>query len=253
MKKNKRIQTKKAAYANPPLVEVVCEFRLSADTQWDPTVPGLLYEKVKQTFPHKDLRLIQALGIVQSPTGVQQQMNTRQDMLFQDEDRKTWLDVGPHCLRVHRLKPYSGWQAFKPRIEAAFEALKSVVNVQGLDGIELTYVNRISIPGPTINLNDYFSLYPNRGTGLPEQMSGFGMGCTWPYSAERDRCLVQMSTILSEREGQLDFLLNVQYSLAKPQGILPTQVMEWVENAHQQIETIFEGCITERLRKTFKG
>jgi hypothetical protein len=30
------------SYAKPPIVEAVCEFRLSPDTEWDLTVPGLV-------------------------------------------------------------------------------------------------------------------------------------------------------------------------------------------------------------------
>lgn len=46
-------------YKNPPIVEVVCEFRLSDDTLWDLTIPGLLYEKLKDEFLHREQRLFQ--------------------------------------------------------------------------------------------------------------------------------------------------------------------------------------------------
>jgi len=44
-------------YAKPPIVEAVCEFRLTHDTRWDLTVPGLLYEKLKASFPQKEAGL----------------------------------------------------------------------------------------------------------------------------------------------------------------------------------------------------
>jgi uncharacterized protein (TIGR04255 family) len=37
-------------YRSPPLVEALCEFRLTPDTPWDMTIPGLFYETVKHAF-----------------------------------------------------------------------------------------------------------------------------------------------------------------------------------------------------------
>jgi len=54
-------------YANPSIVEAVCEFRLSPDTPWDLTVPGLVYEKVRSEFPHREQRLFQEVEIAQGP------------------------------------------------------------------------------------------------------------------------------------------------------------------------------------------
>ena len=40
--------------------------------------------------------------------------------------------------------------------------------------------------------------------------------------------------------------------LAQPQTVSANQALEWVEEAHQKVEGIFEGCITERLREIFQ-
>ncbi|MGC8838175.1 MAG: hypothetical protein ACP5UM_07135 [Anaerolineae bacterium] len=37
-------------YKDPPLMEAVCEFRLAADSPWDLTIPGLIYEKLYAAF-----------------------------------------------------------------------------------------------------------------------------------------------------------------------------------------------------------
>ena len=40
-------------YKNPPIVEALCEFEFISSQPWDLTIPGLIYEKVKDEFPDK--------------------------------------------------------------------------------------------------------------------------------------------------------------------------------------------------------
>ncbi|MBV8265707.1 MAG: TIGR04255 family protein, partial [Planctomycetaceae bacterium] len=40
-------------YKNPPIEEAVCDFQFAPGTDWDPTMPGLLYEKLRDTYNEK--------------------------------------------------------------------------------------------------------------------------------------------------------------------------------------------------------
>ncbi|MGQ0654564.1 MAG: TIGR04255 family protein [Betaproteobacteria bacterium] len=40
-------------YKNPPIIEAICEFRFSETSPWDLTIPGLIYELVKDKFPKR--------------------------------------------------------------------------------------------------------------------------------------------------------------------------------------------------------
>jgi uncharacterized protein (TIGR04255 family) len=46
--------------------------------------------------------------------------------------------------------------------------------------------------------------------------------------------------------------LDFDFFLAKSQTVSIKQALEWVDNAHQEVEKIFEGCINERLREIFQ-
>src|SRR2546425_12443479 len=69
-------------YLNPPLVEAVCEFRFLPDTQWDLTIPGLMYEKIQDRFPHKEQRLVSDIEISQEGKEIKQQVRTSERMWF---------------------------------------------------------------------------------------------------------------------------------------------------------------------------
>lgn len=237
-------------YANPPVVEAVCEFRLTPDTSWDMTIPGLVYERLRDEFPNREQRLIQEVELAQGPEGFQQQIRTSERILFLTEDRKVFVQVGPRLLAINCLKPYPTWENFKPRIRKAFESLNEVTDVKGLQRIGLRYINQIVIPASLTELKDYFQFHLSLGPELPQNMVNFVAGCEFAYN-DRDLCRVQLMPVASGISEQLTLILDIDYFLAKPRGIEPEQAMEWVEEAHDKVEEIFEGCITDRLREIF--
>ena len=240
-------------YANPPIIEAVCEFRFTPDTPWDLTVPGLVYEKIKDKFPQKEQRTVQEIEIKQTPQGIQQEVRTFDRVLFLENTRKMLVQLGPRVLAVNSLKPYPGWEKFEVAIREAFEALTTIVEVKGLQRIGLRYINQIEIPEPSVELEDYFNFYLFTGPRLPQEMSSFIAGCEFPYENNRDKSRVQLRNFSNGADGKVLLRLDIDYFLAQPKGIEIGEAMNWVETAHDRVEEIFEGCITDRLRGLFGG
>jgi len=238
-------------YKNPPLVEAVCEFRLTRDTHWDLTIPGLFYEGVKEVFPHREQRSVQELQIIQEPQGFRQELRVSERVLLFSPDRKLLVQIGPRLLVVNALKPYPTWQGFKPRIEMAWKKLQEIVDIQGLERIGLRYINRIELPKEeVVKLSDYFDFYLTIGPRLPQLMALFIAGAEFPYKEGQDRCRVQLTLEPNSGEKRA-LLLDIDYFLAKPHAVGVSGALQWVEEAHTQVEEIFEGCITDRLRELF--
>ena len=239
-------------YENPPIIEAVCEFRITSDTKWDLTIPGLIYERVSKEYPIKEQRLIQEVEMNQSQQELQQQIRTTERIFFLSDERKTFIQVGPHLLAVNSLKPYPAWGVFKPKIERAFRSLVETVDVQGLQRIGLRYINRIEIPGLSRNLGDYFEFRPFLGQGLPNDVTNFIVGCIFSFLNGRDACKVELTKARPEKPDNAAFLLDLDYYLARPQGVSVNEALEWVNVAHSQIEGVFEGCIKDSLREIFR-
>lgn len=237
-------------YANPPIVEAVCEFRLGPDTRWDLTVPGLFYERVKHDFPHREQRAVQEVELIQEPQGLQQRIRTTERVLLFAQNRRMLIQLGPRLLVINALKPYPTWQGFKPYLEKAWEKLREAVEVGGLERIGLRYINQIELPEETVEMEDYFEFYLFVGSRLPQHMSSFIAGAEFPYAEGRDRCRVQLTSASGGGEKSA-VILDIDYFLARPRAIAPADAMEWIENAHSAVEEMFEGCITDRLRQHF--
>lgn len=247
--RRQRVLSKK--YAAPPIVEAVCEFRLTQDTTWDMVVPGLFYERVRGTFPKREQRIVPEIELTPGPRGLHQQIRTSERIMFFTGDMKNIAQIGHRLLAINVLKPYPSWDGFKPLIEICWSSLNDVVEVKGIERIGLRYINRIELPAENVDLSEYFEFYPFVGQRLPKQMVSFLTGAEFSYVSDRDHCRVQLAPPPGA-EGKRILMLDIDYFLARQRGVEIVDAMAWVEEAHNRLEEVFEGCISNKLREMFK-
>lgn len=245
----------KKRYKNPPIQEAVCEFRLKPDSKWDITVPGLIYEKLREEFPNKKKRInrgIQKRQTSKDSKGEEYQIITDERIQFLAKDKKSFVQIGSGILSINCLDPYPGWDLFRPQIKHGFDALTSVVEFKELHRVGLRYINRIELAGTRVELENYFQFRPFLGQDVPQEMERFIVGCEVLPDGKTDICRVQLTDARPRKSGNAGFLLDIDYSPRQLQNISADKALEWVEQAHNQIEKIFEACICDSLRKIFE-
>lgn len=137
-------------------------------------------------------------------------------------------------------------------IEKVFSALKQTTEVRGLQRVGLRYINRIEIPSSTVNLADYFQFYPFVGPLLPQSIHQFIVGCMFTYFEGRDQCRLQLTSAPSTAPDQSAYILDIDYFLAREREVDIQEIDSWIENAHDKVEEVFEGCIKDSLRTLFQ-
>jgi uncharacterized protein (TIGR04255 family) len=239
-------------YNNPPIIEALCELRFEPSLPWDLAIPGLLYEKVQDDFPKR--RQVRAFetSVSASPEGVEQQVRTADRMQFLREDERALIQVGPDLLAVNHLKPYPTWQEFLPLVQKGFSAYREAANPKAIRRIGLRYINRIEIPGPSVDMEDYFLFYPFVGPNLPQEHGPFIVGIQIPYEGARDVLRLQLANASAETPDVVPVMLDLDYFLTKPGEVPLAAISEWLEIAHNHVEEAFEACITDRLRQMFE-
>mgnify|MGYP001295900426 CR=1 FL=1 len=240
-------------YKNPPVIEAIVEFRFPQNSSWDMTIPGRLYERLKDHFPKKESHILQEIQIRPSPQSFQHQITNQERIILISEDNKQLIQVGPYLLSINRLAPYQGWQEFKPIVQKAMESLVHVIDFKHFQRIGLRYVNKIEIPKngmPKLNLiKNHFNFGIFIGDQLPKDVVGFLSGCVFSFG--QDLCKVELSESLQENSQSCIFILDLDYFNNQKHPIPKDNVMEWIDNAHNQVEMLFEGIITDKLRESF--
>jgi uncharacterized protein (TIGR04255 family) len=235
-----------------PIIEAVCEFRLPKNIKWDLTIPGLLFSKVANSFPDNEQRVVQSVEIIQNSEGVKHQISRDDRVFFYTPDRKTFIQIGTRMLAIHCIKPYPGWDNFKPKITEAFHAFADIIDFSALERIGLRYINQIKIPGNDIPLKNYFEFRPHFSKDLANNLENFIMNCIFTFFDGSDSCRVQLTNMNSSKSDTITLMLDIDYYLAKPNTVSKIEALHWMERAKEQINNIFNKCITGNLKNKFK-
>lgn len=67
----------------------------------------------------------------------------------------------------------------------------------------------------------------------------------------RDTCKVTLTDTISGNKKSTAFVLNMDYSLLKSRSVPIDQTLGWIETAHEELEKIFDGCTSDRLKDLF--
>jgi len=235
-------------YNNPPISEAVCEFRIVPGTPWDLAVPGLIYDQLKGSFPkRRQVKTVEATLI-----GGAVRMQESERLQFLQEDECSLIGVGKDILSVSRLKPYRGWEAFRPIIFDAFEAYKEITRPIGFQRLGLRYINQINFKQERLKLEDFFDFYPYVGKQLPQDHGAFVAGIQLAYEDGRDALRLQLANSEAPPGFRLSLTLDLDYFLLDSAKVAVLELESWLDTAHSRLGETFEGCLKDSARILFQ-
>lgn len=241
-------------YKNPPIQEALCEFRFVPGQEWDVTVVGKLHDRVKEQYDGKTTQqdLVTANFTMPEAGGLPSFALNRNygRTQFPSSDGQRLLAVGPDLLSVHGFAPYEGWDALKPRIADALGHYVEVANPTAVGRIGIRYVNRVIVPGDSIELATYFLCSPDEVTGLPERMSSFVQRTEYDYG-DQVRLLLTFASAPSVNDHEATFLLDVDVIWEASANVGLDDAMGLVEDLRCRERDAFEALITPELREIF--
>lgn len=239
---------KRVRYKNPPLIEVLCEFRFQETRTHSNIILGRLYEQIEKDFPtietHRGID-VQAEEGTTSPAIVMEE-RTR----FVSKDRTRLIQVGPGLLVANQLKPYKDYPSFRSFIEETMSVYRKVAKPAGLQRIGLRYINRIEMI-PDQPLEEVFHI----GFRIPEEFESFPdpylLRTEFTYREERDKLIVIFTTAPPQEDSPSAVMLDFDYILVRPHEV-NDKLLEWMDEAHERIEDAFHACLTESTLNAFE-
>ena len=251
-------------YLNPPIREVVCEFRYQEDGTWDGAAPGLVYAALNSEFPRRLANERTSESIPRSaespnllPPALQQiglelrVMSERPLRFWRTGDESGYISLDPYRLSVHHFSPYPSWAGFRGIVEKVVRAYQEVLEPSKIQRIGLRYINDVQIEQMSVSLEEYFDYYPFIGSNLSEFVSRFHCVVQMEFEGARDLLTLQIASP-AQPEGQNAVVtLDLDYFLAQPDEFDISESTNWLESAHSNVEKVFEGCLKDSVRALF--
>ncbi|MBX7237690.1 MAG: TIGR04255 family protein [Caldilineales bacterium] len=241
-------------YQNSPIVEAVCEFRFAPGQPWDWTVPGLVYDRLKDEFPKKRQQNALQLQLRAEDQEIAQSIKGGVALMqFLRADESALIQVGPDLLTVNHAQPYSNWQTFRGMIERALDTYQNIVKPQGITRIGLRYINRIEIPEHQVTIEDYLLATPRAPQTISQIFAAWAQRIEMPLPQVNGILVLQSGSLPDPQQKKVIFLLDLDLFTAPSSEHLPINLAsDWIERAHTEIEQAFEACITDKTRPLFR-
>lgn len=237
-------------YKNPPVIEALCEFFFEGG-KWDPTIPGLFYEKVKKEYPQKKVISHTEVKVDMSSEGetIQTHRAAEARTRFIRLDGSALVQVARNLLVFNQLRPYPKFEEWKHKALEALSIYKELCQPEKISKIGVRYINQILIPCEMILMEDYFQLYPELPVAISEAHGRFFMSLEIPIQ-KNHRTTVTLGNISPDAVGCVKYVLDIYDIIASPISFEELEAL--VVQAHDNIERIFENSITDKLRELFQ-
>lgn len=243
-------------YRNPPIEEALCEIRFAPGTEWDPTVPGLLYQALRSEYPAKPRtqNVVEAgVRIPDGPGDVGPSFQFRHNanrVQLRSEDEKRIVGVGPDVLSVHILRPYSSWEQFREQITSALAAYVGVAEPTGIVRIGVRYINRISVAAEIVELGDYFTSPPQPPDTLPQALRSFLVRMDAVYEGEPVRLVTTFASNDAD-DGKTAFILDIDVVGEWSDPVAVDDALDIIDDLRAKERAGFESLITNKAREIF--
>ena len=237
-------------YKFPPLIEALCEFRFEPSQLWDWTIPGLVYDKIRNEFPKKKQQNVIEMGVRTTQEDITPSIKGGiARMQFIREDESALVQVGPDLLVVNHLRPYPTWGEFKTMIENALRVYQTVVSPKNVRRIGVRYINRLEMPTQQVEIEDYLVAVPKVPPSTPQSFATWLQRVEIPFDEANGLMILQSGSVKQEEQSNPSFLLDLDFITLDSKMVSLETAMEWVEVAHTEVENTFEACITSKMRE----
>ncbi len=247
-------------YKRPPIEEAVCDIQFAPGTDWDPTLPGLLFGKLKTTYNEKPRQQqvveaqVQSPGAEGSPSTLEHRFGKMRVQLLAENGTRI-VGVSQDQLSVHMLRPYTKWEDFQPRIMKAIDAYREIAKPEGVTRLGLRYINRIVFSEREPMLENYFTIPPKFPVVQPPtRILAFFNRKESEFLDKPIRIVVTFADIEPKPSEGASYLLDLDIIWIRAEEPISFEelpdVMDDMKNRHRDV---FESLITDKTRKMFDG
>jgi uncharacterized protein (TIGR04255 family) len=103
-----------------------------------------------------------------------------------------------------------------------------------------------------VSLEEFFDYFPFVGQNIPQNLSRFHCMVQINFENDRDTLTLQIATAPQPDGQNAQVILDLDYFLAQPDGFEMDETTAWLEKAHANLESVFEGCLKDSVRELLR-
>jgi len=151
-----------------------------------------------------------------------------------------------------KLKPYENWKKFCAEAHELWKVYREIANPRKITRISLRYINRIEVPYPFKDFNEYILTSPQIAPNLPQAVSNFLMRLEIPnYDIPAKAILIQTMEQPTQ-DKKLPLILDIDVMRENEYIRNMDDVWADFESLHEFKNKIFFNSITDKTKELFR-
>lgn len=238
-------------YNNSPLIEALIEVYFS-QTKNDFSLWVDFYNRLKKNYPTVEESIIPVAEIQVNQNGEsQQRISPEKHYRFSQKGKSKLVQANKDFVTIHQLKPYEGYELFKAEAEKVINHYIDIAAPKMVSRIGMRYVNQIVIPETSIELSRYFKYIPQIPEEVTEGINDVLLQIQFSPRNSNHQVMTSLKSGISSIENRLVFIMDIYDILEINDEINTDSILTSLDEAHYNIERVFEGFITNEARKIF--
>lgn len=240
-------------YRNAPITEAIFDLRVTLPASTAIADLEAAYDRLGGSFPDMKIRKESTLRLETTGESWGGGFSSKPvKVLFQDEQGKRVVQFGLDGFTFNMLKPYSNWEDFLEQARARWKTYIEVAKPVNIKRLALRYVNRIEIPLPLKNFNEYLLTIPEIAGGLPQGLAAFFMRLVIPHEDKQMQANIIQTMHDATEEGKLPLLFDIDVYreiLIEPDS---PDLWDIMQKLREYKNRVFRESLTEKCKELFE-
>lgn len=244
-------------YANAPITEAVIDLTVTPGQDFSIEDLEALGDTLANEYPTRTPMYLYLGQMSIEEIGDPMQAETSHQhggYSFTSKNKKQELQARLDGFTFSIYAPYERWETFRKEARRLWELYRSAIKVKNVTRVALRYINRIDIPGSSVELENYVRTLPQVPNDMPndgDQRSFFMQLQLW--QDDIDCMLIINEAPVAPPNGkttsiQLDFDLYREQFEEPWQANDDVAIWGFLEQLHDRKNEAFEASITDTTR-----
>lgn len=167
--------------------------------------------------------------------------------IFSNTETKKIFQARLDGFAVNKLTPYDTWELFVEEAKRLWEIYYSVANPTLIHSITLRYIDKLDIPLPFSDFNEYITNAPVTSRELPQELTSFFYQIQTDYDDIGAHLILSQSMLPQTNDELVNIILDI--NLQKNLEISADNIDFWqdLETLHNRMNHVFRASITEKM------
>ena len=247
--------SKVETFPNAPITEALMDIQVRLPTGFNAEVLEEFHKIVKDKYSEsKSINIFETKIDFNEKTDpdIEQSKPMLLGYAFKSVEEKKIIQIRINGFTFNKLKPYESWEKFFSEGREFWERYVEFVKPSRVKRIALRYINRIEIPLPINDFEEYILTNPRIAPKLPQALSQYFMRLEIPHPDLNSLAIITQTLGKQVKQNSFPLIFDIDVIIESEYNIGDIKMWADFEKLREFKNKIFIDSMTEKAKEMFR-